>query len=58
MPLHPRESMKRNRKVKTEITTPGDIIFINQVPVHPRKKKDKKKKKKQKNKVRKLRQSD
>ena len=28
--------MKRNWKVKTEITTPEDIIFIKQVPVHPR----------------------
>ena len=28
--------MKRNRKVKTEITTPEDIIFVKQVPVHPR----------------------
>ena len=36
MPLHPRERMKRNRKVKTEITTPEDIIFVKQVPVHPR----------------------
>ena len=26
--------MKRNRKV-TEITTPEDIIFIKEVPVHP-----------------------
>ena len=36
VPLHPRERMKRNRKVKTEITTPEDIIFVKQVPVHPR----------------------
>ena len=28
--------MKRRRKVKTEITTPEDVTFIKQVPVHPR----------------------
>ena len=28
--------MKRRRKVKTEITTPEDITFVKQVPVHPR----------------------
>ena len=36
VPLHLHERMKRNRKVKTEITTPEDTIFIKQVPVHPR----------------------
>ena len=36
VPLHPRERMKRRRKVKTEITTPEDVTFVKQVPVHPR----------------------
>ena len=26
----------KDRKVKTEIATPEDIIFVKQVPVHPR----------------------
>ena len=26
--------MKRNRKVKTEITTPENVTFIKQVPLH------------------------
>ena len=42
MPIHPRERMKRRRKV----TTPEDVTFVKQVPVWPRKK----------NRVRKLRQ--
>ena len=28
--------MKRRKKVKTEITSPGDITFVKQVPIHPR----------------------
>ena len=36
VPLHPREQMKRNRKVKTELTTPENVTFIKQVPLHPR----------------------
>ena len=36
VPLHLRERMKRNRKVKTEITIPEDIILVKRVPVHPR----------------------
>ena len=36
VPLHPRERMKRRRKVKTEITTPEDITFVKQVSVHLR----------------------
>ena len=36
VPLHTRERIKRNRKVKTEVTTPEDIIFVKQVPVQPR----------------------
>ena len=32
MPIHPRERMKRRRKV----TTPEDVTFVKQVPVWPR----------------------
>ena len=28
--------MKRLRKVKTEITTPEDVTFVKQVPLHRR----------------------
>ena len=36
VPLHPRERMKRHRKVKTEIITSEDVTFVKQVPLHPR----------------------
>ena len=44
MPLHPRERMKRRKKVKTEITSPEDVTFVKQVPVHPRDKLKRKRK--------------
>ena len=53
MPLQLRERMKRNRNVKTEITTPEDISFVKRVLVHPSDRLKRKKKKK----VRKLQQS-
>ena len=44
VPLHPRERMKRRKKVKTEITSPEDVTFVKQVPVHPRDKLKRKRK--------------